>query len=246
MFRDYFEKKQKELLKKKQVSSKSQAKTKSKSTKSKASKTTAPASYDVKNFEKLMENLLPQGLKLENSSPVDASGYIPENIDYIVYHEKWPALKEMMNGCIPAELVYATCHVEKKLTKGSLENLLNNVLLAKKLNRFTEEISQAYMIPSFLIVYESSLDLPGIKDSITDFYIDRSVDSLLEFDVMLVVNKGIIIKDWREKRKFVALETGRDSLMWFFILMNEYLEMDEQREVELRNYVHQKERYEEY
>jgi hypothetical protein len=246
MFREYFIKKQKELLKKNKISSKSSAKTGTAGAKTKSKKISTEASYDVKNFEKLMENLMPQNLLFENASAVDASGYVPENLDYIIYYNKWPYIKDIMGGYVPAELIYATCHVEKKLTKTSIDSVLNKVVLAKKLNRFTEETNQSYMIPSFMVVYESTVDLPDIKNRVVDYYMNKSVDPLLEFDVMMVVNKGIVIKDWREKRKFVALETGRDSLMWFFVLMNEYLEIDEQREVDLRNYIHQKERYNEY
>src|SRR6056297_49145 len=246
MFREYFIKKQKELLKKPTTTSKTTAKKGAAGSKSKSGKSTTPVAYDLKHFEKLMEGLLPQNLVIEKALPIDASGYVPENLDYVIYYNKWPSIQDIMGGYVPAELIYATCHVENKLTKTSIDSILNKVVLAKKLNRFTEDMNQAYMIPSFVVIYESTVALPDIKKNVVDYYMDKSIDSLLEFDVMLIVNKGIIIKDWREKRKFVALETGKDSLMWFFVLMNEYLEIDEQREVDLRNYIHQKERYEEY
>ncbi|HOF14608.1 MAG TPA: hypothetical protein PLN01_09820, partial [Spirochaetota bacterium] len=93
----------------------------------------------------------------------------------------------------------------------------------KKLNKYAE-LDQDIIIPAFVIAQSSDIDVPQLKNDVLDYYVDYSVDSTFEFDIMMTIGKGIIIKDWREKRKFVALETEEDTLLWFFILMNEYLD----------------------
>ena len=60
------------------------------------------------------------------------------------------------------------------------------------------------------------------------------------------MNIGVVVKDWREKRNFIALETGKDTLKWFFILMNEYVNVDRGNDIDLRNYVKHAEKYNEY
>ena len=64
--------------------------------------------------------------------------------------------------------------------------------------------------------------------------------------IIVILNTGIIIKNWREKRSYIALETGKDTLMWFFILMCEYLDTEKEIEFDLRNYVQHREEYKEY
>ena len=50
--------------------------------------------------------------------------------------------------------------------------------------------------------------LEEIKESILDYYVSKSVDYALEFDVLMILDKGLVVKNWREKRSFIALETS--------------------------------------
>ena len=68
----------------------------------------------------------------------------------------------------------------------------------------------------------------------------KSIAGEYELDILVILNKGVIIKDWREKRSFVGLETKKDTMKWFFILMNEYIDIDDRRELDLRKYILQK------
>ena len=54
------------------------------------------------------------------------------------------------------------------------------------------------------------------------------------------------VSDWKEKRSYKALETGKDTFKWFFMLMNEYLDVERGSDLDLRNYVKRQERYNEY
>jgi len=201
--------------------------------------------FDGKKIMKLLQDVVPNEFIVSDKKPVDASGYVPKTVDYIAYYKKWTIVEEMMNGHIPSELVYATFHITKHIDKQSLSEVLSNVTLTKKLNKYAE-LDQDIIIPAFVIAQSSDIDVPQLKNDVLDYYVDYSVDSTFEFDIMMIIGKGIIIKDWREKRKFVALETEEDTLLWFFILMNEYLDVDVKRSLDLRNYVKETRRYREY
>ena len=74
----------------------------------------------------------------------------------------------------------------------------------------------------------------------------KSIDHSCELDILLVLNKCLLMKNWREKRSFIGLETGEQSLMWFFILMNEYLDGVGDREMDFRGYIRQNVVYREF
>lgn len=201
--------------------------------------------FDSKKLMNLLQDIVPNDFVISDKKPVDASGYVPKTVDYIAYYKKWNIIDQMMNGHIPSELIYGTFHVADTITLQQLPEILNNVVLTKKLNKFSE-LEESVLIPAFVIAGSCDIDMPQLKNAILDYYIERSIDTTLEFDIMMIAGKGIIIKDWREKRKFVALETEEDTLLWFFILMNEYLDVDKKHSLDLRNYVKETRRYREY
>jgi hypothetical protein len=63
---------------------------------------------------------------------------------------------------------------------------------------------------------------------------------------MAVVSKGVVVKDWREARTFKAIVTGKDTLKWFFVLINEYLDVERGGNFDLRNYIRDTVKYDEY
>lgn len=208
-------------------------------------KSHAKEEFDAKKIVNLLQDIIPHDFTISDKKPVDASGYVPKTVDYIAYYKKWNIIDQMMNGHIPSELIYGTFHIADKITQRQLPEILNNVALTKKLDKYSE-LEESVLIPAFVIAGSCDIDMPQLKNAILDCYIERSIDTSLEFDIMMVVGKGLIIKDWREKRKFVALETEEDTLLWFFILMNEYLDVDKKHSLDLRNYVKETRRYREY
>ncbi len=217
----------------------------SKESKKTAKKAQPKDVFDAKKIMNLLQDIVPNDFVISDKKPVDASGYVPKTVDYIAYYKKWNIVDQMMNGHIPSELVYGTFHVVDKITSQQLPEILNNVALTKKLNTFAQ-LEESILIPAFVVAGSSDLDMPGLKNAILDYYIERSIDTALEFDIMMIAGRGLVIKDWREKRKFVALETQEDTLLWFFILMNEYLDIDKKHSLDLRNYVKETRRYREY
>ncbi|TAL37107.1 MAG: hypothetical protein EPN93_06700 [Spirochaetes bacterium] len=193
-----------------------------------------------------IEGIIPSRLKAGALRMIDQSGYAPEGIDFVVYKELCRDMESLMGGFVPSELVYASCIIAPPLNHDNLKMVLGRVIQAKKVNRYTETESDKNLVPAFVIAQGTDIPLPDMKKALLDYYMSHSVDYDFEFDILMVLGKGLVIKDWREKRSFIALETGRDTLMWFFILMNEYLDVEKNTELDLRAYVKRTEKYNEY
>ena len=151
-----------------------------------------------------------------------------------------------MDGNIPCDLVYGTFHIFDKLDKNSLNTALANVLQAKKINRYAEAESERPVIPAFIIARDTTIKFPELKNTIVEHYMSKSIDHLFEVDIMAILGKGVVVKDWREKRSYIAIETGKDTMMWFFILMSEYLDVERGADMDLRFYVNHAQKYNEY
>jgi hypothetical protein len=239
MFSKYFEKIGKNLLKK----SKPSAKTKAKKGKSTAK---ALVTIDVNQLKDELNKIIPDRLMIDKLKMIDASGYTPEDVDLIAYKKLYRDMQGIMNGNIPCELVYGTYHIISKLNKENLNDVIRKVVQARKVNRFIEREEPPIAIPAFVIAYDTDYNLADLKAGIIDNYMSMSIDRYSEIDIIVILNKGIIIKDHRDKRSYVALETGKDSFMWFFILMNEYLDIEKDNEFDPRNYILHSEKYNEY
>ena len=233
-----------EKLVKKSATKKTATKAKTKTAKGKSDK----ISVDMKELQDKISKIIPSNLVLDVQKPIDTEGFSPDGADFIVYKEFCEDLLKIMDGYVPFELIYGTYHVLPELEKKTLPEILNKVVSIKKLNQFSdaeEDSSDTLTIPAFIIVAESNYSFLELKNDIINFYMSNGIDPHNEFDLMMIPNKGLMIKNWREPRSYIALETNEDTAMYFFILMNEYLQ-HEREEIDFRNYVKKEVVYTEY
>jgi hypothetical protein len=254
MFKEYFENLGNELIKAcrptKAVAAKSAGKAAvkgaEKGTRKPAPKG-APAEpgYDRARVRDLLSSLVPAHLKLDSVRITDAGGFIPDNVDFTVYREAFRNMDTMMSA-IPSDLVHGALFLNTGITVASLTETLTRVANLKKIDRFGEQHDSSQFIPAFVISMDMSMTYQDLKNIILDFYVSRSLDNYFEFDIMAIVNRGIVVKDWREKRSFKILDTGEDTMKWFFILINEYLDVEKEGALDLRKYVKDAVQYREY
>lgn len=240
MFSKYFEQLEKMILK----NGKAVKKDAGKGSDSDIKKGGAPAKHV--DLIKHLSHMIPAHLKLDSVKIIDSSGYSPEAVDFVAYKEVFRDLNQIMDGYIPAEVVYGTFHVCQNLNTQKLGKILNDVIHTKKINRYTEEIKEESAIPAFIVAYQTDMSLPELKDYVTNFYISKSIEFAYEFDLMVIFNVGLVVKDWKEKRSFIALETEKDTLQWFFMLANEYMDLERGMDLDFRAYVKRQEKYKEY
>lgn len=247
MFSSYFEKIESELIKKyspKKTAKKATAKKKS------AKKTTKKTSSkdDNKFLIEKLSGIIPQDMILLESNAVDSSDYVAETSDFIACKKVFQDFESIFKTKVPCEFVKASFNICKEINRKNLVDTLVKVAHVKKLNHYTGEVDPEQAatgpaIPSFVIAYNSTYTFKELKESIIEIYTEENVESIFEFDIMIVLGKGIVVKNWRERRSFIALETEKDTMKWFFILMNEYLDGNLP---DLRSYVVDTKVYEEY
>jgi hypothetical protein len=199
-------------------------------------------------IEDMLTGLIPTGFKIDKSKPVDSSGYSPEGSDLIIYRDICRDATQMFGGYIPCEAVFGAIHIIQDLNRKSLAEILSRVSEFKKLNKFIESLPEENIvpIPSFIIVLDTDYLFPDLKKDIIGFYNSTGLDSINEMDIIMLPNKGLIIKNWREKRSFIALETNEDTTMWFYILMSEYLDVVKPFTIDYRKYIRKHVEYTEY
>jgi len=239
MLTDYFSNFDKLIRKKVEAKKKASAKTASKKS---SSKKAPSGSVEPGLFADKLAKIIPAKLQIDSVRPVDNAGYSPDGADLLAYRKYCEDIVELMGGYIPYELVYGTFFLVKNLGKSDIPELLGRVEAVKKLNRFTDDqvvefSEESTVVPAFIIINDTDYSMLDLKNDITNYYISKGVDSVEEMDLMMVINKGIVVKDWRENRTFTALETEKDTMMWFFVLMNEYLDMERNTELDFRKYI---------
>ena len=98
-----------------------------------------------------------------------------------------------------------------------------------------------------LLLHSSSgYSLPEIRETVIETYMSQDVEPDFEADIIVVLGKGLLAKKWGQPRSYAAIETGADTLMWFYILMREYLETGKTGTVDLRALVLDQGNYPEY
>lgn len=227
------------------------------SKKSTTSKKSVPTKVDIKKIKESFSGIIPSSLKIENAKIIDKSGFAPEGIDLVVYKEYCQDMLSILGGYVPYELAQAAIFVVPTLDKKSLIEVLTKVVAAKKLNRFALESKEkedaegelaseeTEQMPVFILVLNSKYELLELKNDIVNWYLAKGIDLSYEFDLMSIVNSGVVVKNWREKT-YLAIESMEDTSMWFFILMNEYLENETIKQFDFRDYIKKSVVYNQY
>lgn len=214
----------------------------------KSGKDTAKAHLDVRMLSEHLSRIVPSSLKVEAVKPIDSAGFSPDGVDLVAYDAYFPDIIDLMGGYIPYELIYGMYHIVQDLNKDSLFEVLTKIATAKKLNIFAAnpDDDTTVHIPSFVIAAHTKYSFNELKNDIINFYLSKNIEYQFEIDILMILHKGIVVKNWREKRSFIGLETKEDTNMWFFILMNEYLDIKRDRNIDFRKYVKKEVVYNEY
>ena len=249
MLSNYFKEFDKKIVKRaaKKAAPKAKAKAKKGAAKKAVAKTQkGGVKLDLKALKERLEGIIPTHLAIEKAKPVDMNGFSPDGADLIIYRPYCRDIVEMMGGLVPFELLHGTCFTTDELNRKTLPEVLNRVGALKKMSKLAQSEENSFNVPAFIIAGDTSMSMLDIKNDILNYYMNNNVPGDQEFELLLIFNKGIVIRNWREERSYISLETGEDSIMWFFILMNEYLEAEHSFELDFRNYIKTDKTYSEY
>jgi len=252
MLFEYFKEFNKRVVKKSAVkkTASKKASTKKGASKKAASKKSSPKTssvkLDIKNLRESLSRIIPLNLELSDANPLDSNGFSPDGADLCIYKPFCRDIVEIMGGSIPHELLAGTVFSVDVLNKKTLQDVMNRVAAVKKLNRLsTEEEDESFNVPSFIIAGAGDYSMQNLKNDILNGYMNNNVDDGLQFEILVILDKGLVIRDWHMKT-YVSLETGEDTMVFFFILLNEYLEAERDSGLDFRKYVKTDRSYNEY
>ena len=238
MFKKFFIDVNKKLLKKAGAGTSEKGASKSKK---------AESAIDTKVLIERLNGLVPSKLKVATVRPIDSSGFSPDGSDFIAYNEFCRDIDKILNGYVPYELIHGAFFLVNNLNKNTLADALSRVTAIKKIDQFSEDGGK-FSIPSFIIANNNKeYGLPELKNDIINFYMSKNITTESEFEIMMIFNEGLLVKDWEKgDHRYIGLETGEDTLMWFFILMNEYLDVVREDVFDARKYVRSEKVYNEF
>ena len=254
MFSTYFAEAEKKLIKtyapQKEKPASKASKTKPAAAKKAPAKKAAVKKADYSTFADFFQGVLPVGYQIGQFAVEDTSGFSPKGVDLTICKPHCRDFAAMLGNVIPPETAYAFLCMAPQLNKLSLEDALARAADANKLEHYLlpddeSETGVLAHIPSFVVSFDTTYSFPDLKNDVVEYYNSQSIDHFFEFDIMAIMGKGMLIKDWREKRSWIAIETGVDTLQWFYILLNEYVEGRNPRPFDLRSLVKSPREYKE-
>ena len=165
---------------------------------------------------------------------------LKKDCDLLLYKSLCANYLSMTGGYVLSEDIYAAFTVESSYKQQALGAHLSLTRALKSLYISQKEEAAQAIIPlySIFFAYASQNSLLAIKQYLLKYLEQKEIPINQQLDMICILGKGIIIKDWENQGRYRGLETGRDTLMWFYIILMEYLDRGgDEYSLPLRDYV---------
>lgn len=164
---------------------------------------------------------------------------LKKNCDLIVYKQWCAQYLGMTGNYVLVEDIYAVMSLETSYRQQALGTHLSLTRALKSLYISQREEAARTIIPlySIFFVYTSSVSLLAMKQQLTKYLDQKDIPLNQQIDLICVLDKGLIIKDWEKEGHYRGLQTEGDTLMWFYIILMEYLDRGGEKSLPLRDYV---------
>ncbi len=200
------------------------------------------------DFYTFLKNHIPANFSISSGKVRNKKHLLNRSCDVLIYNKWVPKLLDMTGGYVLSETLYTVMSLERKLTDTSILNhaVLTNALKTLYTGDLDTPESQIIPMYSILFAYDSDATLRNLKQSLKESSLEKEIPLNRQVDMICVLNRGLIIKDWEEGGDYKVVETGKDTLMWFYILLLEYLDRDGKVGLDVREYINNGEEYKEY
>ncbi|MCB1316832.1 MAG: hypothetical protein KDK27_12800 [Leptospiraceae bacterium] len=197
---------------------------------------------DINVFQEFYDFLnehIPGGYTLATGKVRNKKHLLNRNCDLLIYKKWCQRYLELTGGYVLSDSLYAFMSLEADLNAANLQTHANLTRAMKSLYMGDPDTEEQNIIPlySVMFAYDTSSDMPALRESLQNFSREKEIPVNQEIDLICVLNKGLMIKDWESAGGYKIVETGNDTLMWFYILLIEYLDRDGEFELNLRDYI---------
>lgn len=201
-----------------------------------------------KEFFDFLREHLPHHFSLATGKVRSLKHLLNRNCDVLIYNKWCPKVLEMTGGYVLSDFLYAFMTIENDLNTQAIVTHSALTRAVKSLYATSKETKPNEIIPLFsiLFAYNSSIPLLSHKVAMKDAAKEKEIELNHEIDMVCVLDQGIIVKDWEQMGDYNVIETGADTLMWFFVLLMEYLDRDGKVGFDLRSLIKNPKEYKEY
>ncbi|MBX7057097.1 MAG: hypothetical protein K1X75_03455 [Leptospirales bacterium] len=166
--------------------------------------------------------------------------------DALIFRRWFPRLIEAAGGYVPSEALHAFLSLEAELTPATLATHLNLTRAMKTLYAGDREYQGVIPVFSVLFGYSSQRTLLLLRQDMKDLGDEKQIPANFEPDMIVCLDRGMLIKDWEQGGEYRVIETLEDTLLWFYILLVEYLDRDGRLNLNLRDTVKVAREYNQY
>ena len=201
-----------------------------------------------KEFFSFLREHVPESFSLATGRVRNTKHVLNKNCDILIYRKWCQKFLEMTGGYILSDFVNVYISLEVDLTTEMIFNNANTVNALKSLYELENEMESDTVIPlySVLFSYRSAIPLLSHKIAIGDSARENSISVNHQFDLIVVLDQGIIIKDWENGGGYRVIETGEDTLIWFYTILLEYMDRDGNLGFDPRKYINDEKVYDEF
>ncbi len=199
-------------------------------------------------FYTFLKDHVPEDYSLATGKVRNKKHLLNRNCDLLIYKKWVPKVLELTGGYILSDALYGFLSLEANLTAAGLGTHASLTRALKSLYVGEKQFEELEPIPmySMLFAYGSEHSLLFHKQSLMEISQEKEIPVNLEVDLICVLGQGLIIKDWEIAGGYKVVETGDESLMWFYVLLMEYLDRDGRMNYNLRDYIKNNKEYNEY
>ncbi|MCB1166892.1 MAG: hypothetical protein KDK33_12100 [Leptospiraceae bacterium] len=201
-----------------------------------------------KEFYEYVRDLLPPSFSLGMGKVRSRKHVLNRTVDIIIFQKWCKRFLELTGGYVLADQIFAFGSLETDLETRHIYNHASITEAVKTLYAQDIGLGDTDLVPAYsiLFAFKSSLPLLSHKKALEDIAVEKDIALNRETDLLCVLGQGIIVKDWENQGEFKVIETGEDTLMWFYILLLEYLDRDGNLGFDPRGYIKENKEYHEY
>jgi len=206
---------------------------------------------DVRIYKELYDffkDHLPGGFSYAVGKIRNRKHLLNKSCDLLIFKKWCKKFFEMTGGYVLADQLHCFVTIETDLNTAQVLNHAALTEAVKTMYAADRELDENAIVPvySVLFSYRSSIPLLSHRVALEDASREKDIPITRETDMIVVMDQGLILKDWENGGVYRGIETGEDTLMWFYILLLEYLDRDGSLGFDPRSYVKMQKEYREY
>ncbi|MCB1172068.1 MAG: hypothetical protein KDK39_00810 [Leptospiraceae bacterium] len=199
------------------------------------------------DFYTFLREHLPREYSIATGKVRNKKHLLNRNCDVLIYNKWCERYLDLTGGYVLADSMHAFLSLEAHLSPAALKTHANMSRALKSLYASERGLDDTEIIPvySVLFAWQSTDSLISLASMLKEICAQKEIPLNQQTDMLVVLGNGIVIRDYEAGGSYRCIETGKDTLMWFYILFLEYIDREGRFQLDLRDYIKQNSEYKE-